>query len=128
MIKKMILAVAVASSLLAIGIFIGKQHSLNTSRYRLVVLENDLILYAQGTNETVGYLKKGISFFAPNSDDLAVSDPGDSELHKMYIRIPLGELKPGLVLSGNDTSSVQFVQVCEAKPLNGDNKIFDPVH
>ena len=56
--------------------------------YRCVVLTEDLTFRGQGTNLVLGVLKKGTVLFAPTIDDMAVTDPGDIELHKVYVRIP----------------------------------------
>ena len=83
----------------------------------IIVIDADIVLRAQGTGEIVGYLKKGVAFHSPSLQDFSVSDPGDAELRKAYIRIPLNDFHI-YELNENSKQSVQYVRVAEGSPAN----------
>lgn len=126
--KKILLAAVVASLSLVLGVlYVRSLCMINEPGYKIIVLKNDLVLHAQGSGEIVGYLKKGIAFYTPNNVDLSVTDPGDSELHKIYIRLPLGKLEPELLLKEGekDRSEKKYFIVSEADSLISNPKIFE---
>ena len=126
--KKILLAAVVASLSLVSGVlYVRSLCMLKESDYKIIVLKNDLVLRAQGSGEIVGYLKKGIAFYAPNNVDLSVTDPGDSELHKIYIRLPLGKLEPELLLKEGekDRSGKKYNILCEADSFTESQEIFE---
>ncbi len=84
----------------------------------IIVIDADIVLRAQGTGEIVGYLKQGVAFYSPSLQDLSVSDPGDAELHKAYIRIPLNACKVYDLTENKTQLSVQCVRVTEGMPAN----------
>lgn len=57
----------------------------NPRDYRCAVLQENVQLTARGTEHVVGYLKKGAVLFVPDREDMAVTDPGDAQLHKIYV-------------------------------------------
>jgi hypothetical protein len=76
-------AIAVASATLA------KARAESAFRdYRCTTSEKPLVLRARGSNQVVGVIFPGVLLFPPVRSDLHVTDQGDGELHKMYVRIP----------------------------------------
>ncbi len=51
-----------------------------------LLAENGVIL-RDAAGAEVGYLKKGAVFYAPSMFDMHVTDPGDNQLHKVYVRL-----------------------------------------
>ena len=82
-----LVAVVVISCAWAI-FFLTASFRWNPRDYRCALLTEDVTLKGQGTDLVIGYLRKGAVLFAPTKDDMAVTDPGDIALHKVYVRLP----------------------------------------
>ena len=89
--------------------------------YRCALLTEDLVLRGQGTDTVLGTLKKGTVLFAPTREDMAVTDPGDIQLHKVYVRLPHDALNRLVLLppKRSDTRVPKTVcNILEAVPLS----------
>lgn len=56
--------------------------------YRCAILNDSVVLRAEGSSVILGVLGKGTVLFAPSKRDLALTDPNNVYLHKVYIQIP----------------------------------------
>lgn len=81
------LAVVTALSCMWMILLIVPSFRWNPRDYRCAILTEDVALRGQGTDAVLGTLKKGTVLFAPTREDMAVSDPGDIQLHKIYVRL-----------------------------------------
>ncbi|MDD8046578.1 MAG: hypothetical protein PHF14_08955 [Verrucomicrobiota bacterium] len=112
----LVVVIAVLSSICVLCyMFDTRQVSISDS---IVIVDADIVLRAQGTGEIVGYLKKGVAFYSPSLQDLSVSDPGDAELHKAYIRIPLNVCTSYELTEKGISHSVKCVRVIEGAHAN----------
>ena len=87
---KRILVAVVVLVFGAFSYFLGVIHSGRLMEYRSAVLRHDVVLRRSGSELLAGTLKKGTVIYAPTGDDMGVTAPGDFQLHKVYVRIPLG--------------------------------------
>ena len=55
--------------------------------YTCGVLVDDGVVLLDEKGTELGYLKKGAVLYAPSMSDMHVTDPGDNQLHKVYIRL-----------------------------------------
>jgi hypothetical protein len=55
--------------------------------YSCGLLAEGGVVLRDATGAEVGYLKKGAVFYAPSMFDMHVTDPGDAQLHKVYVRL-----------------------------------------
>jgi hypothetical protein len=55
--------------------------------YSCGLLAEGGVVLRDATGAEVGYLKKGSVFYAPSMFDMHVTDPGDAQLHKVYVRL-----------------------------------------
>ena len=62
---------------------------LDGRKYRCMVLKQDVRLIDPVSGRDVGSLGRGVALYAPNQSDMDMSDPGDIELHKVFIRVPV---------------------------------------
>lgn len=89
--------------------------------YRCALLTEDIVLRGQGTDTVLGTLKKGTVIFAPTREDMGVTDPGDIQLHKVYVRLRPDALNRLVLLPPRrpDARVPQTVcNVLEAVPLS----------
>lgn len=80
--------------------------------YICALLAEDVTLRGQGTENELGTLKKGAVLYAPTWDDYAVSDPGDSQLFKVYVRLSPDVIKNLLLLPARQTNAPVPKTVC----------------
>ena len=83
-----------------------------THGYRCAVLTEDLVLLGQGTDAVLGTLKKGTVLFAPAREDMSVTDPGDFQLHKIYVRIHLDAIDNLILLPSKRSDIAVPKTVC----------------
>lgn len=112
----LVVVMAVLSSICVLCYMLYTRHVLISDA--IIVVDADIVLRAQGTGEVVGYLKKGVAFYSPSLKDLSVSDPGDAELHKIYIRIPVNSCRLYDLTGKAIQPLVKCVRVIEGTPAN----------
>ena len=93
--------------------------------YRCALLMEDVVLRGQGTDAVLGTLKTGTVLFVPTRDDMAVTDPGDIQLHKVYIRLSPDALDRLVLLPPKRPNALVPKTICnilEAIPLSVTNE------
>jgi hypothetical protein len=101
---KMILVAVAVLCFGGLSYFLGVAHSGRLMDYRSAVLRHDVVLRRSGSEVLAGTLKKGAVIYAATGTDMGVTDPGDFQLHKVYVRIPLG-FDDSLILQPSDEAA-----------------------
>jgi hypothetical protein len=81
------LVAVVAGSLIWVLYQVIRPMVFSPQPYSCGFLADGGVVLRDATGTEVGYLKKGAVFYAPSMFDMHVTDPGDNQLHKVYVRL-----------------------------------------
>lgn len=85
---KITVAVVVVFSLAYIVISFATFSKWNPPDYKCAILNESIVLQAEGSEVIMGVLEKGTVLFAPTKHDMSITDPNNVYMHKVYIQVP----------------------------------------
>lgn len=87
MVMRISLVAAVVGSLIWVFYQVIRPMVFKPQPHSCGLLAADGVVLRDAAGTEVGYLKKGAVFYAPSMFDMHVTDPGDNQLHKVYVRL-----------------------------------------